>query len=412
MDSHWGGLHIIGNGPTNCVADPVQKCVYQPFGAIYEPDYFFGGTNDPDDSSGILRYVRIEGGGRDYVPVETSNNGLGLICVGKGTILDFVEVSHSVGDGTEIMGGNVNIRHFYSKSNYDEDFDISLGYTGKMQFLYVLRDPTLIYVNAFPVSSQNDPNASLNLPITQAVISNMTILLPGQPSTTDIKYSFLLQRNSQTSIFNSAVIGPFQSGIMLTSPGPETELKRTFLGGTLKAGAIQSITDWFNTSGWGNQWFQNANDVQLENWQLKRPLPLSGSPLLEAASFSISPQLQDTFFEEVSYTGAFSTVNWTKGWAEGNGNDCQVLSTEIIEKHKNLHINPNPSRSGFWLTIDQPNQQKTWFHMIDISGKTVREGEFSGTEFYIERGKLPAGFYFLKLNQALQPVKVMKLIFE
>ena len=41
-------------------------------------------------------------------------------------------------------------------------------------------------------------------------------------------------------------------------------------------------------------------------------LPNSGSPLLNGAEFS--GPFADSFFENVSFRGAFGTTNWTNGW--------------------------------------------------------------------------------------------------
>lgn len=75
--------------------------------------------------------------------------------------------------------------------------------------------------------------------------------------------------------------------------------------------------DW--TSGWTNWNPQNTNYpvttnvisgeiTQNTTWES------NSSPLLGGASFS-NANLQDSYFDQVSYVGAFGNVNWTQGWA-------------------------------------------------------------------------------------------------
>lgn len=75
--------------------------------------------------------------------------------------------------------------------------------------------------------------------------------------------------------------------------------------------------DW--TSGWTNWNPQNTNYpvatnvisgeiTQNTTWES------NSSPLLGGASFS-NANLQDSYFDKVSYVGAFGNVNWTQGWA-------------------------------------------------------------------------------------------------
>jgi len=60
-----------------------------------------------------------------------------------------------------------------------------------------------------------------------------------------------------------------------------------------------------------------TNDlIQVTNpFNLTAPnfLPASGSPLLSGASFTNS-RLTDSFFNTVTYRGAFGVTDWTSGW--------------------------------------------------------------------------------------------------
>ena len=55
----------------------------------------FGGT-DPDDSSGSLKYVRVEFGGNAYITNREWNN-FTFCGVGRGTVIDYIQ-SHKGAD--------------------------------------------------------------------------------------------------------------------------------------------------------------------------------------------------------------------------------------------------------------------------------------------------------------------------
>ena len=77
----WGSLVVLGNAPINVA---VGTAFLE--GLPSTPGYNYGGTNAAD-SSGVLRYVRLEFGG---FPIATDReiNGLTLGGVGSGTVID------------------------------------------------------------------------------------------------------------------------------------------------------------------------------------------------------------------------------------------------------------------------------------------------------------------------------------
>jgi len=75
----WGGVVILGNAVINVPGGTAQI-----EGGLLGPDAVYGGTND-DDSSGVLRYVRIEFPGIAYQP-NSEINGLTMGGVGRRTV--------------------------------------------------------------------------------------------------------------------------------------------------------------------------------------------------------------------------------------------------------------------------------------------------------------------------------------
>jgi len=131
----WGGIVILGEAINNL---PANAAAGTPAGIGFieglptSNNTQYGGNND-EDTSGVLRYVRIEFGGYAYQP-DKEINGLTFGSVGSGTVVDYVQVSFANDDAFEWFGGTVNCKHIVSYRNLDDDFDTDFGYRGKVQF--------------------------------------------------------------------------------------------------------------------------------------------------------------------------------------------------------------------------------------------------------------------------------------
>ncbi|MBM4245218.1 MAG: hypothetical protein FJ148_15620 [Deltaproteobacteria bacterium] len=122
----WAGLALNGNAPVNC---PGGQCEAE--GLV---NTFFGG-GDPNDSSGVVRYVRVEFAGRELSP-DNELNVFTMNGVGAGTTVDHVQAHLGLDDGIEWFGGTVNARYLVSSGAADDLFDWQIGYTGAVQFAY------------------------------------------------------------------------------------------------------------------------------------------------------------------------------------------------------------------------------------------------------------------------------------
>ena len=100
----WGGIILLGKAPANCsLMGTTGVCEIEGGVNNAQGDGLFGG-NDPNDNSGILRYVRIEYPGIAFQP-NSEINGLTMGAVGAGTIIDHVQVSYSGDESFEWFGG-------------------------------------------------------------------------------------------------------------------------------------------------------------------------------------------------------------------------------------------------------------------------------------------------------------------
>ena len=125
----WGGVVILGNAPVNVPGGKgnIEGILKTVSGTQY------GGT-DPDDSSGVFRYVRIEYAGV-VLAQDNEVNGLTLGGVGRGTKLDHVQVRQALDDCFEFFGGTVDAKYLACQGNEDDGFDWDNGYSGRLQFL-------------------------------------------------------------------------------------------------------------------------------------------------------------------------------------------------------------------------------------------------------------------------------------
>ena len=141
----WGGVILLGRGPLNT---PTGEANIEGIPPSDDTKYGGGANPDPNDNSGVLKYVRIEFAGVALAP-NNEINGLTMGAVGAGTTIDYVQVSYSNDDSYEWFGGTVNCKHIIAFRGIDDDFDTDNGYSGKVQFAMGLRDKTVADVFRF-----------------------------------------------------------------------------------------------------------------------------------------------------------------------------------------------------------------------------------------------------------------------
>ncbi|MGQ9846910.1 MAG: hypothetical protein ACUVQP_05325, partial [Bacteroidales bacterium] len=320
----WGGIVICGRASNNRPGG--EFIVEGNIGSLAGG----GATPDDNDNSGVLRYVRIEFGGIPYTP-NNEINGLTLAAVGRGTIIENIMVSYNGDDAFEFFGGTVNAKNLISYKNYDDDIDTDFGYSGKIQFVAIYRDPFLADVSKSQAfESDNDGSGTTASPRTSPIISNVTAVGPkrlaSDVSGTNFNdffyYGVHHRRATRHNLFNSVIMGFDEGGIFLDGTTVQNDTANfkykanTFTGVTK---LIEPVTynSWFTS--YGNNLFPNPNDVLLKapfNQSSPVLVPQPGSPLIGSADFS-DPNLSDPFFTPVNYRGAFSpngNERWDIGW--------------------------------------------------------------------------------------------------
>ncbi len=282
----WGGLVMNGNAPIN---DCPQGATGGTMECTKEGEAnsgLFGGA-DPDDSSGILRYVVVKFAGSNVNP-ENQLNGIAFQGVGRGTEVDYIEVYNNLDDGVEFFGGTVNASHVVLVGNADDSLDWTDGWTGRIQYLHIEQTQR---TGDNMIEADNREGDEQATPISEPSIANMTMI--GNAGERAIR----LRRGSGLHLYNAVVSGSATclrvQGESLNLLGTRIEFQGVGLGcATVNEGddeaAVQAFLDAANV----------AQDGSTPN------------PVALPAGF-------DTAGDTVIGS---DIANWGDGWTVGAGN--------------------------------------------------------------------------------------------
>ncbi|CUS99439.1 T9SS type A sorting domain-containing protein [Candidatus Chrysopegis kryptomonas] len=421
----WGGVIILGEAPINV---PGGTAVIE--GGLGD-DGIYGGNN-PDDSSGVFRYVRIEFPGVAYQP-DNEINGLTLSGVGRKTLIEYVQVSYSGDDSFEWFGGNVNAKYLVAYKGLDDDFDTDFGWSGKVQFALAVRDPNIADIsgsNGF--ESDNDGTGTTNVPRTSGIFSNVTFIGP-MPDTNFTGYNpnfrrgAHLRRSTRLSFYNSIIAG-WPTGILLDgsnvandAQNDTLQVRNVFIAGIKSANQVTTnvsgfdAKSWFLRSQYNNRIFGSVVDLKLQdpfNLSFPKPIPLSDSPVIGAADFT-NPRLRDPFFTPVNWVGAFgpdSTQRWDLGWTNYDPQNTDYSRfVKVYEKTSDVPSNfelkqnyPNPFNPETVIEFNLAKSSNVKLIVYNMLGQEVAKlvdeyltpGSYK-VKFY--GGNLPSGVYIYKL---------------
>ncbi len=199
----WGGIILLGNAPTNHKDSATMLPTQGKIEGLATSVGLYGGVN-PDDNSGTLKYLRIEYGGYTIAP-NNEVNGITFGGVGRGTVVDHIQVRMTGDDCFEFFGGTVNAKYLACQYPGDDGFDWDNGYVGKLQFLVLQQDPKIADdSNGF--EGDNDALKSQNAPLSDPTIYNATLC--GQNGDqAKSQYGILARRSTHASIYNALVKG-------------------------------------------------------------------------------------------------------------------------------------------------------------------------------------------------------------
>lgn len=210
----WGGLILLGNGIINR-GDPVILEGTENFAT---PLNYAGGT-DNSDSSGELHFVRVEFAGYATAP-NAELNSFTFAAVGSGTEMDHLQSTAGLDDSFEWFGGAADAKYLVSYESGDDHFDMSEGFSGRLQHLIAYQSKVLIprtgagNVSSDPQGIENDGcsganclNGQLSEPYTAPLVANFTLIGTG-PGVVDASkggFGMVLRRGTAGMYVNGVV---------------------------------------------------------------------------------------------------------------------------------------------------------------------------------------------------------------
>lgn len=398
----WGGIVLLGRAKTNKGSDKFEA----------REDWLYGGTNE-DDSSGVLKYVRLEYPGFPVAP-DKELNGVTLAAVGRKTVLSYVQVHGGDDDGFEWFGGNVNADHLVVTNQVDDGFDSDNGFSGKVQWgINVqavdgtrtrtiprtgLSDTTIIETvgdRCFESSSDKGGSAGTT-PRTQPTWANITCVDNGKsggPITLNENAQGLFER----SLFigdSSAYAVTLQSSATnagLLATVPTVDFKKSYLGGTFKNKFVTN---------------DSANATVIKDL-LGTILPSLGSTLYK----DLGPKNDTLIRDSVgAIVGGDPAAFWYQGWTFANTVSWSKGEDRIVGlRRAQAPVVQGPFEaitvrmSARGLLLVSAFAAPVTVELLDMSGRRVfvREGvRLSAGENELGRpwGDLKAGNYFLAVR--------------
>lgn len=207
----WGGIVILGEAPIN----KIGGVGFLDFN--FDPTVSYYGGQDPNSNSGILKYVRIEYSGRKINSLKELN-GLSMAGVGKGTKIDFAQISFSNDDSFECYGGEVNFNNLISFRATDDDFDFTQGVQCNMANSIAIRNPyssDFSGSRCFEIDSYDKiENADVSKKMTKITANNVTMINTEDNNQGLVREAVYIKEKSYFSISNS-IIDSFSSCVLL-----------------------------------------------------------------------------------------------------------------------------------------------------------------------------------------------------
>ncbi len=318
----WGGLIILGDAPNNNT-DGIGQVEGIPSD---EERGAFGGDNSASNS-GVVRYVSIRHGGSE-IGAGNEINGLTLGSVGSGTTIEYIEVFSNLDDGVEFFGGTVNTKHIAVAFCGDDCYDYDEGFNGKGQFWFAIQMATDGNRGGEHDGATGNEQAT---PYAIPVISNATYIGSGTgASNADNDYAIIMRDNAGGQYYNS-IFYDFVGGGLTVEDMPSSTHPEDSRGRLEDGDMIFENNVWYSF-GAGNTaegiWDQDFVRTYMTDPNNDNDIvdPVFGGvsrsgggldPRPSAAEATSGADIPgDSFFDQVSYKGAFdpSGTLWLSSW--------------------------------------------------------------------------------------------------
>lgn len=403
-----------------------------------------GGGTDDNDTSGVLRYVRVEFGGTRVTP-NNEINGFTFNSVGRGTVLEYLQAHLIADDAFEWFGGTVNAKYLVATGCDDDNFDCDNSYRGKIQFGLIVQDSLL--ANRGYEWNNDDNGTSVNVDgiFTRPEVYNVTLVGSSRQQANNEQNSGLFLRgNTAGRIYNHIVTNFGSFGVVVGG----IQAKDNFITGTVADSGIIVSNSLFWTA---NRTGVNGNPdssrkyfsfnetaldsvgagVKLTTNQVANPLfvnaNLGGQALdtvrndfrLQAGSPALTggatPPSDGFFNTTATYLGAFggaTSTNWIAGWTNFRRTYTPYVGTSAV-----VNEDFSPVAKSFALEQNYPNPFNPTTNIVyslkaasdvslkiyDLVGReveTLASGRKAAGQYTVtfNASRLSSGVYFYKLQ--------------
>jgi len=133
----WGGIVIVGNAPTNRSGSIALDATGSDGSTVVggrNYQVLYSGGNATSDNSGSMTYVRVEFAG--HAPAADNERGaFTFAAVGSGTRVSYLQSMGALDDAFSFFGGALDGDHLIAYETGDDMFDMTEGFSGRLQFL-------------------------------------------------------------------------------------------------------------------------------------------------------------------------------------------------------------------------------------------------------------------------------------
>ena len=416
----WGGLIINGYAPI--ANDGGTANVEGLTGVPY------GGT-DPDDNSGVLRYVRVWNGGSSIAP-DNEINGITLAGVGRGTTVEYCEVGLNLDDGFEMFGGTVDLKYCSVIAVGDDAFDTDAGYQGRGQFLLVVRADDSDKGHEMDSKTNGDLDSQ---PRSHPHFANVTVI-----SSVAHGEDALRLREGTGGDFRNYIIHGANDGVRnddngsglvtqdLAAAQAHGHPDYLYISGSIVMNGLADVPwddfDEATDGSWTGTYVLESAGLAYTVDANGLPATLDVTPPMNGVAYQdVDTVIEDEFFVQTDYKGAFSSdENWLDGWSYlseaglllSADNNSSTMVADKITLHGNYPNPFNPSTEiSFELGQDYKTVELTVFNMV---GQSVYEVSMEDMVAGFHRvtwsgssldGKLvPSGLYLYRISTETKSV--------
>ena len=416
----WGGLIINGRAP---IANEGGTAAVEGLtGVLY-------GGSDPDDNSGVLRYVRVWNGGSSIAP-DNEINGITLAGVGRGTTVEYCEVALNLDDGFEMFGGTVDLKYCSAVSVGDDAFDTDAGYQGRGQFLLVVRADDSDKAHEMDSKTNGDLDSQ---PRSHPHFANVTVI-----SSVAHGEDALRLREGTGGDFRNYIIHGANDGVRNDDNGSELVTQDLaaaqahghpdylYISGSIVMNGLADVPwddfDEDTDGSWTGTYVMESAGLAYTVDANGLPASLDVTPPMNGVAYQdVDTVIEDEFFVQTDYKGAFSSdENWLDGWSYlseaglllSADNNSSTMVADKITLHGNYPNPFNPSTEiSFELGQDYKTVELTVFNMV---GQSVYEVSMEDMVAGFHRvtwsgssldGKLvPSGLYLYRISTETKSV--------